>query len=216
MKENVVITIARQYGSGGCYIGQKLSEKLGIPLIDKELLEMASIESGISQSLFNLADEKVRRGFLDKLRGDTYENVKLPTEDNFQSDRNLFNYQAMILRRMVLNDSFIVIGRAASYILKDYPNVVNVNIQAPYEVCVESIINRKGVTEKKARKDVKNINKYRRDFHKYYTGEKWELIDEYDLILNSYRIGRDECVDVIIDYTERKFGKKLLIKKEES
>lgn len=214
MKENIVITIARQYGSGGCYVGQKLSEKLGIPLIDRELLEMASIESGINESLFNLADEKVRNGFLEKLRGDTYESVKLPSEENFQSDRNLFNYQAMILRRMVLNHSFIVIGRAAGYILKDYPNVVSVNIQAPYEVCVESIIRRKGVSEKKARKDVKNINKYRRDFHKYYTGQKWEAIDEYDLVLNSYRVGKDECVDMIIHYAERKFERKLSISEE--
>lgn len=214
MKDNIVIAIARQYGSGGCYIGQKLSERLGIPLIDRELLEMASIESGINESLFNLADEKVRKGFLEKLRKDTYRNVKLPSEENFQSDRNLFNYQAMILRQMVLNYSFIVIGRAASYILKDYSNVVSVNIQAPYEACVEAIINRKGVSEKKARKDVKTINKYRRDFHKYYTGQKWEVIDEYDLVLNSYRIGRDKCVDMIIYYTEQKFGRKLENTKE--
>lgn len=206
MRNNVVITIARQYGSGGCYIGECLSKRLNIPLIDKELLEMASIESGINQAFFNLTDEKIRANFFEKLRGGHYGEISKPIEMDFQSDRNLFNYQAMVLRRMVLDHSFIVIGRASSYILKDYKNVINVNIQAPNEVCIEAIRIRKGLSEENAKKSVKTINKYRRDFHKYYTGLKWDDISQYDVILNSYRIGYDECVDLIIEYVNQKFG----------
>lgn len=200
--ENYVITIARGYGSGGKEIGTKLSEKLGIPLIDRELLQMASDVSGISESLFNISDEKVKKTLF--LKRADYSSICTPENKNFISDTNLFNYQAKVLRIMAQRESFIVIGRAANYVLRTFPNVVSINIQAPFEYCVMSIMSRLGITREEAEKEIKSIDRYRKDFYKYYTGNKWNDIENFDLFLNSARNDQEECVDVIIDFTEKK------------
>ncbi len=201
--DNYVLVIERAYGSGGKYIAQKLSERLGIPLVDRELLELASDDSGINEAYFNLSDEKVKKstfGMDDFFKSSDF---------GISADGNLFDYQAKILRSKAMKDTFIVIGRASSYILRKFPNVFIVNIQAPFADCVSSIITRKGVSEKQAIKDVNRINEERANFYKYHTRYDWTLADNYDLIINSSRIGRDECVDLIINCAESKLKIKL-------
>lgn len=205
--ENYVITIARGYGSGGKQIGIKAAEALGIRMIDRELLQMASAESGISEELFILADERVKKkgfsfGGASKYTG----GVLKPEDEEFVSDENLFNYQARILVFMASKESFVVIGRAADYVLRNFPNVLSVNIQAPYEDCVRSIMGRFMLERKEAEKAVRNIDKYRSDFYKHYTGRDWKDTANYDLCLNSSRIGRETCVEVIKACAKLKFS----------
>lgn len=206
--KNFVITVARGYGSGGKQIGTKLAEELGIKLIDKELLQMASIESGISEALFALADEKLKKRIFPALGRSIAKTGELlnPGDELFLTDENLFKYQAKILRLLAVSESYVVIGRAADFVLKSFPNVVSVNIQAPYEDCVRSIMERAKYERKDAEKAVKNTDKHRSDYYKYYTGRKWKDITNYDLCLNSERIGRDRCVQVIKEYVSIKLG----------
>ncbi len=196
--DNFVITIARGYGSGGRQIGKKLAEELGIRMIDRELLQMASSESGISEELFALADEKLKKkapfgGAVRKYTGE----ILRPEDQEFISDENLFNYQARVLVFLACKESFIAIGRAADYVLRDFPNVLSVNIQAPYEDCVRSITKRFMMSDREAEKAVKNIDKYRAGYYKYYTGKDWKDPANYDICLNSSRLGREKCVNVI-------------------
>ena len=205
--KNYVITIARGFGSGGKQIGLKIASDLNIRLMDKELLQLASIDSGINEELFALADEKLNRKLLMQVPDrEHYGNVLTPENSKFVSDLNLFNYQVKILRMLAQTESFIVMGKAANFVLRDLPNVVSVSIQAPYDSCVKSIMERSGMTESEAGRAVRHTNKYRSDYQKYYTGENWTDPVGYDLSLNSARLSRDSCVEIIKKTVSQKLG----------
>ncbi len=205
--KNFVIAIARGFGSGGKQIGLKIAGDLNIKLMDKELLELASIESGISEELFALADEKLNRRLLMQVPDrEHYGNVLRPESRKFVSDINLFNYQVKILRSLAKTESYIVVGKAANFVLRDLPNVVSVQVQAPFEDCVKEIMARSPMTEAQAARAVRQTDKYRADYHRYYTGEKWTDPIHYDLCLNSSRIGWDACAEVIKHTVSEKLG----------
>ena len=130
-----------------------------------------------------------------------------PSDKKFTSDQNLYNIQARIIREMAKTESFIVIGKCADYILKDLTNVISVYIEAPRRECVESIVRKMNVSEARANELIQKTDKYRADYYKYYTGGNyWTNPVNYDLTLNSARVGREKCVEVIRDYLQIKFG----------
>jgi hypothetical protein len=213
MSKNFVITIARGFGSGGKQIGLKIAGDLNIKLMDKELLELASIESGISEELFALADEKLNRRLLMQIPDrEHYGNVLRPENRRFVSDINLFNYQVKILRMLTQTESFIVMGKAANYVLRDLPNVVSVQIQAPFDVCVKEIMERSPMTDAQAARAVRQTDRYRAEYHRYYTGQRWTESVNYDLCLNSARVGWDGCVELIKQCVTQKMGIELPVK----
>ncbi len=196
--KNYVITIARGFGSNGKQIGLQLAGDLNIRLMDKELLELASIESGINEELFALADEKLNRRLLLQVPDrEHYGNVLTPENSRFVSDINLFNYQVKILRMLAQTESFVIMGKAANFVLRDLPNVVSVSIQAPFQDCVKTIMERSDMPEADAAKAIRRTDRYRSDYHKYYTGENWKDSLGYDLALNSARLGMNGCVEII-------------------
>ena len=200
-----VITIARGFGSGGKEIGVKLGERLGIPCYEQQLLRMASEQSGINEALFNLADEKLE--VKDKLKGLPFNYVVEPSDKRFTSNNNLFNIQSELIRKLAGEESFIVIGKCADYVLKDFVNVASFYIEAPRADCVASITKKMGVTEAEAHRLIEKTDKYRADYYKHYTkGNYWTNSVNYDMTLNSARVGRDRCVDVIEHYVKVKFG----------
>ncbi len=207
---NYVITISRGFGSGGKQVGLQIAGELKIKLLDKELLRLASDESGISEELFTLANEKFNRSLLKKVPNrEAYGNVLTPENRKFVSEINLFNYQVKILRMLAQTESFIVMGKAANYVLRDLPNVVSVSIHAPCEDCVQAIMARTGMPEQDAGKMVRRTDKYRADYHKYYTGEDWKDALNYDLCINSSRVGRDNCAGIIKKCVSEKLGIRL-------
>lgn len=209
---NYVITIARGFGSGGKYIGTKLSERLGIPCYDRQLLTMASDISGIDEAIFVENNEKLRANYIaNSLRKVPFNNVLEPMEKGFLSDINVFNIQAELIRTLAKTESCIIIGKCADDILRTYPNVISLYIEAPRAACVKSIMDKMKVTEKRAHQLISSTDKYRAKYYNYYTGGKiWTNPINYDLTLNSDRIGRDKCVDVIVDYIKTKFGEDVL------
>lgn len=206
---NYVITIARGFGSGGKYIGKELSKRLGIPCYDSKILKIASNASGINENLFHQVDERLRKNkFIKKLtQASKRDYVVGPTERQFTSDDNLYNIQREIIEKLADTQSCIIIGKCANHILRERDNVVSVYIEAPRKDCVESIKNLLGVTDEEAHSMIQKTDKYRADYYEYYTrGEDWTNPVLYDMTLNSARIGRDQCVDLIIDYLNIKFG----------
>ena len=165
---NIVITISRQYGSGGKTIGAMLAKELGINCYSREILRMASEDSGINEKLFGMSDEKVRKAGWFKLLSRPYEGGLIPPEDReFTSDDNLFNYQAKVIKELAAKESCVIVG----YIEK--------------------------------------TDQYRGDFYRYHTGHEWVDARNYDLCLNSGKLGFEKCVEEIKAYIKVRFGETL-------
>lgn len=206
--KNYAITIARGYGSGGRRIGQKLADTLTIDFVDRELLRLASDESGINEALFGQADERLRNMNLlfKNFRRNRVGKVLSPEQNGFVSDENLFNFQAKVLYSLIEKESFVVMGRAANFILKGYPNVLTVNIQAPFDFCVKETMNVNALPEKEAEVFVSRTDRYRSDFYEFYTGTKWNDPTNFDLCLNNERLGDENCIRMILECARLKWG----------
>lgn len=203
--DHYVITIARGYGSGGKTIGKMLSEKLDIPFYDRELLRMASDDSGIHERLFGQADERVKPG-LRKPFGKVYKGELLPPEsDDFVSDDNLFNYQAKIIKELADTRSCVIVGRCADFILQDRPNVVKLFVHAPFESCVKTVMDMYALPQKEAEKKIQDTDRHRSAYYKYYTRRNWDNAQNYDLCLNSAELGFDKCVEIVEAYMNIRF-----------
>lgn len=196
---NYVITIARGFGSGGKYIGQRLSEELGIPCYEKEILTMASDKSGINEDIFARTDEKLRGTLLiNQLKHIPREKALTPEDRDFKSDSNLFAIQSEIIRTLADTESCIIIGKCADYVLRDYKNVLTVYIDAPRHACVKSITKRMNVSVREANRLIDRTDKYRADYYKCYTrGRDWVNPTNYHMFLNSAKFGREKCVEII-------------------
>ena len=206
--DNIVITIARQYGSGGKTIGAMLARDLGINCYSREILKMASEESGINVILFNQADEKLKRSPKFLLSTNVYSGELLPPESReFTSDQNLFNYQAKVIKDLAAQSSCVMIGRCADFVLKDSPNVVSVFVHASPEFNLQQALERSSMTPREMEKFIARTDKYRGDYYKYYTGREWSDARNYDLCINSGRLGFERSTEAIKDYLRVRFGK---------
>ena len=203
--ENRVITIARSYGSGGRKMGRLLAKELGYEYYDREILRIASDESGISEELFRQADEKQRIPLF-RIAREVYTGEVIPPDsDDFISNENLFRYQAKIIRDLAKEESCVIIGRCADYVLKDYPNVLSVFIHAPKEYCLEGAAKKHSMSPKELERFINKTDKHRAEYYKYHTGREWTDARNYDLCLDSSKLGYERCVDEIISYMKVRF-----------
>lgn len=210
MSNHYVITIERGFGSGGKTIGINLSEELGIPCYEDQLLRMASDYSGISEQMFAQVDEKLRGSYITKkLAGfPNINRIAQPTDKKFVSDDNLFSIQAEIIRQLANTESCIIIGKCGNVALKGYANVVSVFVDADMDYCITNVKDRLCVNDTEAEHLILKTDKYRSDYYKYYSGGmEWKDPKGYDLILNSGKIGMDKCAEVIKAFAKIKFDK---------
>ena len=201
-----VITIARGYGSGGRTIGKMLSEELNIPYYDRELLRLASDDSGINEELFAKADEKIKKTRLFRIARKTYTGELIPPDsDDFVSNDNLFNYQAKIIKELAETESCVIVGRCADFVLKDYENVVKLFVHAPLKDCIATLKGMTGDSEKEIEKKIHSIDKHRAEYYEYYTDRKWDNAGNYDLCLNSSQLGFKKCLEIVKAYMDIRF-----------
>lgn len=194
---------------GGSYVGKKLAADYGIDLYDRKLLRLASDDSGISEAVFARADENTRKTLLYKVSQKIYDGKLIPPESgNFTSDENLFNYQSKVLRELLDCESYVCVGWAADFVLRDKPNVLTVYIDAPYEKRVAREVERQGISRWEASHYIDRLDRYRESYYKYHTGRQWKVISNYDLCLDSAALGLDNCVEIIEKAVELKFGVK--------
>lgn len=204
--ENIVVTIARQYGSGGKTVGEMYAKELGIPCYGMNLLKMASEESGINEQLFMQFDEKLRNNLLLRMTTDLYDGQVIPPgHKDFVSAKNLFNWQAEVIKRLAKTQNCVIIGRAADFVLKDYTNVVSVFVHASPEFNLARAMERNSMTTAEMEKFIASTDKYRSDFYKHYTGREWTDARNYDLCLNSGKLGFEKCVEEIKAYIKVRF-----------
>lgn len=199
-----VITIARGFGSGGKTIGAMLAKRLDIDYFDNDLLRLASEESGINIALFGKADEKVKANLFKKYNRSYGSKIISPDSTEFISDDNLFNYQAKIMRDLAAKQNCIIIGRCGDYVLRDDPKAIRIFVCADEQTCIDKVVELYGIDADDAKKKIEKIDKSRAAYCKYYTGNDWNDPANYDLCINTTKVGFDGAVDIIIDYMKRK------------
>ncbi len=192
---NTIITIGRQFGSGGHVVGEKLAEKLGFAYYDKKLIAMAAEKSGMSSSALSEADEKAANPWLYAAMsqtGQTSFNMNISTNDT------LFALQSRIIKDIAKTENAVIVGRCSDYILRDEPvELLNVYIYAPKEARVKRVMEREGVTEQQALQLMKRNDKQRKFYYEFYTDRKWSAHENYHITVNSEKFGIDGTADII-------------------
>ena len=193
-----VITIARQYGSGGRTIGKKLAESLNIPFYDKELIAMAAKKSGLSQEVFEKADEKATSSLLYSLVMGTYNfGSHFSTVSDMPINDRLFTIQSDIIQHAALEGPCVIVGRCADYVLREHPNCFHVFIRAEHDDRVKRIVEEYGDPAAKADDLLQKKDKQRANYYNFYSNKKWADMNNYDLVVNSSLFGIDGSIDVI-------------------
>ena len=192
MGNNVVITIGREFGSGGREIGKKVADRLGIKFYDKELLQEAAKESGFCREIFENQDEKPTNSFLYSLVMDTY------SINGYSSA--LFLAQFETIKKIAEKESCVIVGRCADYALAENPNCINVFIHADKEFRTKRVAAELQVNESKAKDAIQKKDKQRASYYNYYTSKKWGDSRSYHLTLDSSALGIDKCVEMILQY----------------
>ena len=198
---NLVVTIAREYGSGGRTIGEMLAKRLGIGFYDKQIVHMASDMSGIDVGLFGKVEggDTVKSSLFNKTglyKGD----LIAPNEKGFISDENIFNYQAKVIEDLAEKESFVVVGRCVNHVLKDRPNTVRVFIHAPWEFRVRQSEGKIAGSRSDIEKFLQKDDKRKMEYYRRFAGGDWVDATNYDLCLNSGKLGFEKCAEAIEDY----------------
>ncbi len=212
MNQRFVINIGRQLGSGGHLIGQGIARELGISFYDKELIQLASQESGLAKEFLEQLDEKKGQGFFRGMFG--LRNSIMIDEyyfnDNYPSSEMLFKIQSDVIRSLAEKQSCVFVGRCADYVLKDHPRAVNIFITADLPDRIARVCRNQKMTEEKAMDYIKKMDKKRADYYNYYTDKQWGAAASYHLCINSSALGIEETISYIIEFVEKKlhFDKK--------
>lgn len=205
---NYVVTFARGFGTGGKVIASKLAADLGIHCYENRILTLASQLSGLDENVFKDANEKLRSvggGFASLMKGLPRARKYIAHNEKFVSDDTLFEYQKQIILNLAETESCVIVGKCADYILQGRENVVSVYIEAPRDFCIKRTMENMGVTEDVAQATIRQTDKFRADYYKYYThGNYWTNPINYDMTLNSEKVGIDNCVALIKDYLKIK------------
>ena len=186
---NRIITISREFGSGGRTIGKKVADKLGIPCYDSELIEKLAQESGFTKDYIKEAGEYTPGGFL----ASAFSNRAFgPTNEDI-----LWEMQCRIITELAEKESCVIVGRCADYILQDKADCLKVFIHADMAFRAERIVKVYGEREESPEQRLRDKDKRRAAYHRFYTNMKWGYAENYHLTLDSGVLGIDRCVDII-------------------
>lgn len=189
--KDIIVTIGRQYGSGGRQVGKLLAERMGVPFYDKELLTEAAKNSGFCEEIFHENDEKPAGSFLYSLV------MGANGADALPLNNKLFLAQFDTIKEIASKGSCVIIGRCADYALEEMDNVVNVFIHADMESRVKRVVEEYGDDPKKAEDIISKTDKKRANYYNYYSDKKWGASETYNISIDSGKIGIDNCVELI-------------------
>lgn len=200
---NKVITISRQYGSGGREIGEKLAKKLDIPYYDNELITRAAKESGFAESVFENAEKKATNSFLYSIAmGMSAYGTQELGFSNLSLDDRIYLAQSGVIRKVAGEGPCVIIGRCADYVLKDMDNVVHLFIHAAMPFRIERAVTIDGVERNRAGETILKNDKRRANYYNYHSGGKWGTATNYHLSIDSSCLGIDHAVDVIYTFVK--------------
>ncbi len=205
MDKKIIINIGRQVCAGGLEIGRLLADEFQAKYYDRELLNLAAKESGFSEEFFKQSDE--RKGFLRSFFHLPYNNINTVNSNFYQnnfSQESLFKFQSDAIIKAAQEGSCVFVGRCADYVLRDFPNVVNVFITADIETRAKLFMKEKDVTLEEAIKRIHHVENRRASYYNYYTGKRWGQADSYDLCIDSSVIGTAETARIIAEFVRKK------------
>ncbi len=195
------ITFARQFGSGGHEVAKKVSEILGYNFFDKELIALAAKESGLSENLFEGLEEKPTNSLLYSLvMGLQSGNSTYCRYGDISSADSLFRIQSQVIRELADKGSSVIVGRCSDYVLRERPRLINVFIHAGLDFRVERIMKQYNMKEKVAQDYIIKTDKRRSSFYNFYTNKIWGHFDNYDISVDTSKIGIDNAAKLIADY----------------
>lgn len=198
---NTIITIGRQFGSGGRLIGKKLAEHFNIPYYDKDLLALAAKESGLCEEIFRSHDEKPTNSFLYSLVMDTYSlGYSTSAFTDMPINYKVFLAQFDAIKNIAKKGPCIIVGRCADYALADKENVVNIFIHADIDKRSEIVASKYELNFESAKEKVIKMDKKRASYYNYYANKKWGDAKGYDLCIDSLSLGVEGTVKLIIDF----------------
>jgi cytidylate kinase len=200
---NSIITISRQFGSGGREIGEKLARKLGIPFYDNELISRAAKESGFAETAFENAERKASNSLLYSLAMgmNAYGNQDVGFT-HLSLDDQLYLAQSSVIRKVAAEGPCVIVGRCADYVLRDFSNVVNIFIWANLETRKKRAVELYHLKENKAEEEILKTDRRRANYYNYHASGKWGRAQSYHLSLRSDYVGIDNTVDCIYRYLE--------------
>ncbi|SHJ89942.1 cytidylate kinase-like family protein [Hespellia stercorisuis] len=205
MSINSIITIGREFGSGGKEVGAKLAEKFGIKLYDKELLTVAAKESGICEEIFETHDEKPTNSFLYSLVMDTYSmGYSGSTYSDMPINHKVFLAQFDAIKKIANEGPCVMVGRCADYALENYDNVVSVFIHADLDARIKRIARTFDLTDAKAKDMISKTDKKRSSYYNYFTNKRWADVQSYEASFSTSALGIDGVVQAIADYVQLK------------
>ncbi len=198
---NKIITIARQFGSGGREIGENLSKRLGIKYYDKELISIAAKESGVHPEVFENVDEKATNSLLYSLSMGLYSfGNNFSSMNEMPINDKLYLLQHKIIKQVADEGPCVIVGRCADYVLKGRKDVINIFIYADLDFRIKRAVEIKDVKPSKAEQVVLKTDKSRANYYNFYSGKKWGLPENYDLCINRSALSTEKVVDVIESY----------------
>ncbi len=202
MSENIIVTIARQCGSGGREVGEILSKKLGMIYHDKSLINLAAEKSGMSPEILKNADEKATPSFLYSIAVGSIGMVPFSHGMPYDTPINdkLFVLQSEIIEEEANKYPCVFVGRCADFILRDHPKLVRVFIYASPEKRIERIAKTNEVEKGEAKSLMNKIDKKRANYYNYYTSQKWGRSENYDLMIDTTKIGTEGAAKIIEEY----------------
>ena len=195
--EKKIITISRQYGSGGRYVGQKPSEKLGIPCYDEKLIDMVAKESGFAQDFVAEKGERMTGSLLFNIASSLSYANNILSGNGMSLQDEIYFIQNRIIKDLAEKGSCVIVGRCADYILRERKDVLNIFIYADMESKMERAVTYFGLEKENVSAILKKKDKARSNHYKYYTDQEWGMASNYDLSLNSGILGIDGCVEMI-------------------
>ena len=203
MNSNLIITIGRQYGCAGRHIGEELAAKLGIKFYNNDLIKLAAEKSGMAHHVFGEADEKATNSLLYTLAmGSSFWGGNAGVAFDMPINDKLFIIQSDLIKELAAEEPAVFIGRCADYVLRECPNLIKVFIYAPLDFRCEHIAELHDVKPEKAKDIIIKTDKRRANYYNYYTGQKWGKLENFDLAIDSSRLGIEATAEMLYQYVE--------------
>ena len=194
---NPIITISREFGSGGRLIGERLAQKLGFAFYDRALIHLAVAESGLDPLVFEKAEEEATRKFLFNLAIGGSVSTGIFSQLNVPISDQVFFAQSKVIEDLARTGSCVIIGRCANYVLRDHPQCVRVFIYGALKDRLHRLVHDYGIPEEEAEARVAQMDKGRANYYEHYTNEKWGALNSFDLAVNTSFTGIEGAVEVI-------------------
>ena len=195
--DKYIITISREYGSGGRRIGELLAKELDIPFYDKEIIRMAADKSGMSAGFIEKSDESIPNTFLHNLKYSAYSSYDSISYYDTPVTDKVFLAQSAVIKELATQGSCVIVGRCAHYILRNEEGMLAIFVRGRIEDRARRAVKYYGLPEQNAIDKIKKIDKNRINYYKYYTSRQWGSIENYDLVVNSSFTGIDGAVAMI-------------------